>query len=85
LWVFVSSGRGLCDRPIPRPEESYRLWCVWVWSSENKQPRHLLWVGRRGKGYVFYIWLPLDIYIYVCVCVCVCLCVYVCVLLLILQ
>jgi hypothetical protein len=22
------SGRGLCDRPIPRPEESYRLWCV---------------------------------------------------------
>jgi hypothetical protein len=26
--VFVLSGRGLCDRPIPRPEESYRLWCV---------------------------------------------------------
>jgi hypothetical protein len=25
--------------------------CVWVWSSENKQPRHLLWVGRRGKDY----------------------------------
>jgi hypothetical protein len=22
--VFVLSGRGLCDRPIPRPEESYR-------------------------------------------------------------
>jgi hypothetical protein len=22
------SGRGLCDEPIPRPEESYRLWCV---------------------------------------------------------
>jgi hypothetical protein len=22
------SGRGLCDGPIPRPEESYRLWCV---------------------------------------------------------
>ena len=21
----VSSGRGLCDGPIPRPEESYRL------------------------------------------------------------
>jgi hypothetical protein len=24
----VLSGRGLCDRPITRPEESYRLWCV---------------------------------------------------------
>jgi hypothetical protein len=24
----VLSGRGLCDGPIPRPEESYRLWCV---------------------------------------------------------
>jgi hypothetical protein len=33
-WVFVSctvfvlTGRGLCEGPIPRPEESYRLWCV---------------------------------------------------------
>jgi hypothetical protein len=26
--VFVLSGRGLCDGPIPRPEESYRLGCV---------------------------------------------------------
>jgi hypothetical protein len=26
--VFVLSGRGLCDGPIPRPEQSYRLWCV---------------------------------------------------------
>jgi hypothetical protein len=22
----VLSGRGLCDRPIPRPEETYRVW-----------------------------------------------------------
>jgi hypothetical protein len=35
-WMFVScecwvlSGRGFCDGPIPRPEESYRLWCVTV-------------------------------------------------------
>jgi hypothetical protein len=28
VTVCVSSGRGLCDGPIPRPEESYRLWCV---------------------------------------------------------
>jgi hypothetical protein len=26
--VFVLCGRGLCDGPIPRPEESYGLWCV---------------------------------------------------------
>jgi hypothetical protein len=26
----VFSGRGLCDGPIPRPEESYRLCCVIV-------------------------------------------------------
>ena len=35
-WMFVCceccvlSGRGLCDEPITRPEESYRLWCVVV-------------------------------------------------------
>jgi hypothetical protein len=33
-WMSVSfeccvlSGRGLCDRPITRPEKSYRVWCV---------------------------------------------------------
>jgi hypothetical protein len=26
--VFMLSSRGLCDGPIPRAEESYRLWCV---------------------------------------------------------
>jgi hypothetical protein len=31
LWVL--SGRGLCERLISRPEESYRLWCVIVWST----------------------------------------------------
>jgi hypothetical protein len=24
----VLSGTGLCDELVPRPEESYRLWCV---------------------------------------------------------
>ena len=28
----VFTGIGLCDELITRPEESYRLWCVWVWS-----------------------------------------------------
>jgi hypothetical protein len=28
----VLSGRGLCIGLITRPEEFYRVWCVWVWS-----------------------------------------------------
>jgi len=28
----VLSGRGLCDELTTRPDESYRLWCVVVWS-----------------------------------------------------
>ena len=34
VWMSVScdccvlSGRGLCDRLITRPQESYRLWCL---------------------------------------------------------
>ena len=31
----VSSGRGLCDELITRPEESYRLWCVVVCDLET--------------------------------------------------
>jgi len=31
----VLSDRGLCEGPITCPEESYRVWCVWVWSSPN--------------------------------------------------
>jgi hypothetical protein len=49
--MFVLSGRGLCDGPIPRPEESYRLWCVSECDQvQNKIPRHLLRVGRRGRN-----------------------------------
>jgi len=28
----VLSGTGLCVGVVTRPEESYRVWCVWVWS-----------------------------------------------------
>ena len=35
----VSLGRGLCDVPIPRPEESYRLWCVIVCDLETSRIR----------------------------------------------
>jgi hypothetical protein len=56
----VLSGRGLCDGPTPRPEESYRMGCV----SECDQVKINLdtyceQVGRRGKDYetmiLFYI------------------------------
>ena len=32
LWLFCVVSRGLCAGPITRPEESYRVWCDWVWS-----------------------------------------------------
>ena len=31
------SGRGLCNGPIPRPEEAYRVWYVWMWSRNLKE------------------------------------------------
>jgi hypothetical protein len=49
----VLSGRGLCDGPIPRPEESCRQWCVF----ERDQVKiktlctYCEQVGRRGKDY----------------------------------
>jgi hypothetical protein len=39
--LCVLSGRGLCDGPIPRPEESYRLWCVLVCDHETSGTRRL--------------------------------------------
>ena len=33
--LYVLSGRGVCDGPITRPEESYRLWCVVVCDLET--------------------------------------------------
>jgi hypothetical protein len=35
------SGRGLCDRLITRPEESYRLWRVVVCDLETSKMRRL--------------------------------------------
>jgi hypothetical protein len=50
----VLSGRGLCDELIPRPEESYWVWCVycvWSWSLEMRRPRHPKRGCRaRGRG-----------------------------------
>ena len=54
-WMLVScewwvlSRRGLYDRPIPRPEEPYRV-CVCVCMIRcNSNLLHLQWVGSRGQ------------------------------------
>jgi hypothetical protein len=48
--VFVLLGRGLCDGPIPRPEESYRLWCVSECDEVKLKTAYTYCekVGRRG-------------------------------------
>jgi len=49
-WIFVCCkcrvlpGRGLCDKLITRPEESYRLWCVVVCDLET---------SRMGAPYIY--------------------------------
>jgi hypothetical protein len=51
----VSSGRGLCDELITRPEESYRLWYVVVYDLEiqergGHEPRWAVAVQRKKVG-----------------------------------
>jgi hypothetical protein len=50
----VLSGRGLCYGPIARPEDSYRVWCVWLWSwsLDNETVAHwgLLHHGNKSFG-----------------------------------
>jgi hypothetical protein len=59
IWLSVSceccvlSGKGLCDELIPRPEESYRLWCVVVCvleTSRMRRPWTALGCCARGGG-----------------------------------
>ena len=51
----VLSGRGLCDKPTTRPEESYQLWCV-VCSLDNtslvneEEGQGPLWGYHAGGG-----------------------------------
>jgi hypothetical protein len=45
----VSSGRGLCDELITRPEESYRLWCVVVCDLESRMGKPWPASGRSAK------------------------------------
>jgi hypothetical protein len=57
----VLSGRGLCDELITRPEESYRLWCVVVWSrnlmNEEALARWGLSHQKRAKQCVLVLWM----------------------------
>ena len=48
----VLSGSGLCDELINRTEESYRLWCVIVWSRNLKNEEAMVRVApqRHGAG-----------------------------------
>ena len=56
-WMFncceccMLSGKGLCDELITRPEESYRLWCVFVCDLETSRMRRP-WtaLGRSATG-----------------------------------
>jgi len=41
-------GRCLCHGLITRPEESYRVWCVWVWLSVISKPQEWGGLGRLG-------------------------------------
>jgi hypothetical protein len=51
--VFVLSGRGLCEGPIPCPEESCRRWCASECNQEkiNNLDTCCEQVGRRGKDF----------------------------------
>jgi len=54
----VLSGRGLCDELITRPEESYRLWCVVVWSRKPQEwgghdPRWVAAPQQKNSCYAY--------------------------------
>jgi hypothetical protein len=60
-WMSVSceccllSGRGLCDELVPRPEESYRVWCVSNVSKPRRNEEAQAHIGlsshRKKKKY----------------------------------
>jgi len=63
-WMSVSyeccvlSGRGLRDGLITRPEESYRVWYVWVWSwilDSEEDPGTLGTVALWREKIIMYI------------------------------
>jgi hypothetical protein len=67
FWVFMLSSRGLCDGPIPRTEESYRLPCFIVCDRETSRMRRpWLELGccdgeRRKTMSTYYAWKFLSV------------------------
>jgi hypothetical protein len=63
LWVSVLSGRGLCDRPIPRPEEPYRMVCVVECDKVKNQKTLYTYcelVGSKGNDHKKIIWTSVN-------------------------
>jgi hypothetical protein len=56
------SGKGLCDKLITRPEESYRLWCVVVYDPETSRMRRPLPELGRSTTKKKYFSLVIDAY-----------------------
>ena len=50
FWVCMLSGWGLRKGQITRPEESYKMWCVWVWSCSLDSEKALLYWGLLRHG-----------------------------------
>jgi hypothetical protein len=48
--LCVWSGRGLCDRLITCPEQSYQLWCVLVCDLGTSRRRRLKFVRVVSAG-----------------------------------
>jgi hypothetical protein len=49
LWVLCVSGRGLCDGPITRLEESYWVSCFFVCDLETSWMRRMMRRNKRKK------------------------------------
>ena len=61
----VLSGRGLCDELIPRPEESYRVWCVVVCDQETSKIRRAS-LDRSGTGKMLFFTTPIEDFLSIC-------------------
>ena len=65
----VLSGRGLCGGPIPRPEESYRVWCATVRdlrTSRMRRPWPALGCIARGRKYNVRNYMILKLFLIIC-------------------
>ena len=66
LLLWVLSGRGFYVGLITRPEESYRVWCVWVWSwIVDKEEALAHWGGfpPQKKKYIYNRYKYSNVYV----------------------